>query len=89
MGVIAVARLPRDRTVSPAGGGTPILVWVVYVLGILAATIFVLSVLLVLGAYLASDEVPVGFDVSVPAVILWGALVALAAGTWVWRRRAR
>jgi hypothetical protein len=68
-------------------GGTPIWVWVVYGLGILAATIFVVSILFVVGAYIASDDVPVTFSVSSAAIVLWGGLIALAAATWFVRRR--
>ncbi len=63
------------------------MVWVVYVLGILAATIFVFSMLFTLGALVLSDDVPVTYDLSVPALVVWGGLVVLAAGTWIVRRR--
>jgi uncharacterized membrane-anchored protein len=72
---------------STPTGGTPIWVWIVYGLGILAATIFVLSVLFVLGAYIASDDAPVTYDVSTLAVALWGGLILLAVVTWFARRR--
>ena len=78
------ARRPTDPTPT---GGTPIWVWVVYGLGILAATIFVFSILFVLGAYLTSDDVPVTFSVSALAIVLWGVLIALALATWFGRRR--
>lgn len=78
------ARRPADSTPS---GGTPIWVWVVYGLGILAATIFVFSILFVLGAYLTSDDVPVTLSVSALAIVLWGGLIALALATWFARRR--
>ena len=68
-------------------GGTPIWVWVVYALGILAASILVLSVLFTVGAYLLSDDVPVTTNVSIPAIVLWGGLTLLAGGLWVYRRR--
>ncbi len=67
-------------------GGTPIWVWVVYVLGILAAAIFVFSILFTAGAYFLSD-VDVTFDVSTVAIVLWGGLMALAFGVWMRRRR--
>jgi len=70
-------------------GGTPIWVWVVYSLGILAAAIFVFSILFTAGAYFLSDDVDVGFDVSTLAIVLWGGLMALAGGVWVWRRQGR
>ena len=71
---------------APAAG-TPIWVWVVYVLGILAAAIFAFSVLFTLGALLLSDDVPVTYDVSTPAIVLWGGLILAAVATWVLRRR--
>jgi len=74
---------PKPNT----GGGTPIWVWVVYSLGILAAAIFVFSILFTAGAYFLSDDVDVTFDVSTLAIVLWGGLMALAGGVWIWRRR--
>ena len=71
---------------SKPTGGTPIWVWVVYSLGILAAAIFAFSILFTAGAYLLSDDVDVTFDVSTLAIVLWGVLMALAAGLWIWRR---
>ncbi|MGH3135284.1 MAG: LPXTG cell wall anchor domain-containing protein [Gaiellaceae bacterium] len=68
-------------------GGTPIWVWVVYSFGILAAAIFVFSILFTAGAYLLSEDVEVTFDVSTLAIVLWGGLMALAGGLWIWRRR--
>ena len=68
-------------------GGTPIWVWVVYSLGILAAAIFVFSILFTAGAYFLSDDVDVTLDVSTLAIVLWGGLMALAGGVWIWRRR--
>ncbi|HSI98567.1 MAG TPA: hypothetical protein VK926_09405 [Gaiellaceae bacterium] len=70
-----------------ATGGTPIWVWVVYALGLLAATIFVASALFVAGAYIASDEVPVTLDTSMIGIVVWGGLIALAVVTWLVRRR--
>ena len=74
---------------KPAGstGGTPIWVWLVYALGILAVSIFVLAALFTLGAYLLSDDVPVTVNVSVPAIVLWGGITAAAGGLWLHRRR--
>jgi hypothetical protein len=71
---------------APAAG-TPIWVWVVYVFGILAAAIFAFSLLFTLGALLLSDDVPVTYDVSAPAIVLWGGLILAAAATWIVRRR--
>ena len=69
------------------GGGTPIWVWVIYALGIMAAVIVVLSVLFTIGAVFVSNESGVSFNVSVLAIVLWGGLMAVAAGLWIWRRR--
>ena len=69
--------------------GTPIWVWVVYVFGILAAAIFMFSLLFTLGALLLSDDVPVSYDVSAPAIVLWGGLIVAAVVTWLVRRRQR
>jgi hypothetical protein len=72
---------------SKPTGGTPIWVWLVYSLGILAAAIFVFSILFTAGAYFLSDDVDVTFNVSTAAIILWGGLMAIAGGLWIWRRR--
>jgi hypothetical protein len=64
-------------------------VWVVYALGIVAASIFAFSAFFTAGALLLSDDVPVTFDVSVLAIVLWGVLIVLAAVTWYIRRRQR
>jgi hypothetical protein len=62
-----------------------VLLWVVYGLGILAAAVLVASALFAAGGYFGSDDTVV--DVSPVAVVVWGGLVALAAATWLWRRR--
>ena len=77
-----------DKTQKPPpAAGTPIWVWVVYSLGLLAAAIFAFSILFTAGAYVLSDDVDVTFDVSTPAIVVWGGLMALAGGLWIWRRR--
>jgi hypothetical protein len=68
-------------------GGTPIWVWVIYALGIMAVSVVVLSALFTAGAYFLSGDVPVGVDISVLAVVVWGGLIVLAAATWLSRRR--
>ena len=79
-----------DQKSKPTrAAGTPIWVWVVYGLGILAAAIFVFSVLFTLGAVLLSDDVAVTYDVSALALVLWGGLMFLAVATWALRRRRR
>jgi hypothetical protein len=73
----------------PRTSGTPIWVWVIYSFGIVAAAIFAFSLLFTLGALLLSDDVGVTYDVSTPAIILWGGLTLAAVVTWVVRRRQR
>lgn len=77
---------PKDKPAT-VSGGTPIWVWLVYALGIFAATILVLSVLFTAGAFLLSDDVPVTLNVSVLAIVLWGGLTVIAAGLFFYRRR--
>jgi LPXTG-motif cell wall-anchored protein len=77
----------KGKPAAEGTGGTPIWVWVVYALGILAVSILVLSVLFTLGAYLLSDDVPVTTSVSIPAIVLWSGLTLLAGGLWLHRRR--
>jgi hypothetical protein len=83
-----VSRGGARRQVA-ASGSTPIWVWVVYALGILAAAIFVFSILFTAGAYILSDDVAVTFDVSSPAIVLWSAVMVVAGGLWVirWRKK--
>lgn len=80
---------PASKPKAAPAAGTPIWVWLVYGLGILAAAIFVFSILFTLGALVLSDDVPVTYDVSAPAIVLWGGLVLAAAVTWYLRRRQR
>jgi hypothetical protein len=78
---------PSRKSEAQRAAGTPIWVWVIYVLGILAATIFAFSLLFTLGALVLSDDVPVSYDISAPAIVLWGGLVVAAVVTWIVRRR--
>ena len=80
---------PGQKSKPPRGAGTPIWVWVVYALGILAAAIFAFSLLFTLGAFVLSDDAGVTYDVSTLAIVLWGGLILVAAVTWVVRRRQR
>jgi len=80
---------PSKQPTSQPAAGTPIWVWVVYALGILAAAIIAFSLLFTLGARLLSNNIPVGYDFSWPATILWGGLVLAALVTYVVRRRQR
>jgi len=81
--------VPDKKSAQPRAAGTPIWVWVVYAFGILAAAIFAFALLFTLGAVALSDDVGVTYDVSLPAFILWGALMLVAAVTWFVRRRQR
>jgi membrane protein YdbS with pleckstrin-like domain len=63
----------------------PVLVWVVYALGILAAAVLLLSALFSAGGYFGSDDTVV--SVSAVALAFWGGLLALAVLTWLWRKR--
>ena len=78
-----------QKSQPPRASGTPIWVWLVYGLGILAAAIFAFSLLFTLGAVFLSDDVGVTYDVSALALLLWGGLILLAVVTWVMRRRQR
>ena len=73
---------------APPPAGTPIWVWFVYALGIFAAGVLVLSVAFAALVSASSDEEE-AFEVSfsTPALLGWGVLVVVAAGTLVWRRR--
>jgi glucan phosphoethanolaminetransferase (alkaline phosphatase superfamily) len=73
----------------PPAAGTPIWVWVIYALGLFALAIFVFSILFTVGAKVLSDDLDVTYDVSTPAILLWGALIVAAAVTWIVRRRQR
>jgi hypothetical protein len=79
-----------DKNPKPSrAAGTPIWVWVVYGLGILAAAIFAFSLLFTLGAVFLSDDAGVTYDVSALALVLWGGLMLAAVVTWIVRRRQR
>ena len=80
---------PSKQPKSQPAAGTPIWVWVVYGLGLLAAVIIVFSVLFTLGARVLSNDVPVGYDFSLLATIVWGGLVLAALVTYMMRRRQR
>ena len=80
---------PSKQPEKPRAAGTPIWVWLVYGLGILAAAIFAFSALFTLGAVVLSSDVPVTTDVSTPAIVLWGGLIVAAVVTWLVRRRQR
>ncbi len=69
--------------------GTPIWVWLVYGLGILAGVILAFSLLFTIGAVALSDGVGVSYDVSLPAFLLWGGFVVAALATLLYRRKQR
>jgi hypothetical protein len=80
---------PANQPKKPPAAGTPIWVWVIYAFGILAGAVFAFSILFTLGAVLLADDVGVSYDVSTPAIVLWGILILAAVITWVVRRRQR
>jgi membrane protein DedA with SNARE-associated domain len=82
-------RAPGKQPKPAPAAGTPIWVWLVYALAILAGAIIVFSVLFTLGAALLARDVPVSYDFSLPATILWGGLVLAGVVTFVVRRRQR
>ena len=77
----------KKESPEQGAGGTPIWVWIVYGLGLFAATIFVFSILFTLGAYLLSDDVPVTTNFSIPAIVLWSVICVVAGGLFLYRRR--
>ncbi len=74
-----------DKPQEAADPGTPVWVWLIYALGLIAGTLLLLSIGWVAVVSMSSDDST--YDVNVPAFVLWGALVLVAAGTLVWRRR--
>jgi hypothetical protein len=80
---VHVSRFAKPKE-PPVSGGTPIWIMVVYALGLLAGAIIVLSLAFSGVVYASGDS---EFDVNVPAFVLWGVIVAVAAGVLVWRRR--
>ena len=81
-----MSRFTRPKEPVSQGGGTPIWVMIVYALGLMAGAILVLSIAFAAVVSASSDDGG-GFTVNAPALVLWAAIVALAAGTLVWRRR--
>ena len=79
-----MSRQTIRRAPAVVRAGTPIWVWVVYALGVLAALILMASALFTAGGYFGSDDTTV--DVSPVALVVWGGLVALAVATWLARR---
>ena len=79
-----MSRSTTRRPQLAVRASTPIRVWVVYGLGLVAALILIASALFTAGGYFGSDDTAV--DVSPVALVVWGGLVALAVVTWLWRR---
>ena len=79
-----MSRGGAERTEPAVKAGTPIWVWVVYGLGVLAGLIFALSALFTAGAHVLGGS---GYRTSPTAFVVWGALLLIAVGTWVARRR--
>jgi LPXTG-motif cell wall-anchored protein len=60
----------------------------VYAIGIFSGTILVGSVLFTIGGLFLSDEGDDFYpETSILGFVLWGSLMLLAGGLWVWRRR--
>ena len=80
-----MSRIARTRSEpTKSARRTPVLVWFVYGLGLLAALILIASALFTAGGYFGSDDTAV--DTSPVAIVVWGGLLALAVATWLWRR---
>jgi lipopolysaccharide export LptBFGC system permease protein LptF len=62
-----------------------LLLWIVYGAGLVAAAVVTASLLFSAGGYFGSDDTYI--DVSPLAVAFWFGLIAIAAGTWLYRRR--
>ncbi len=63
-----------------------VLVWVVYAIGLCAAAVVVLSAAVAVVVSNSSDDDEFAFHVSTPVLIGWCGIIAVAAGTWIWRR---
>jgi hypothetical protein len=83
----AVAAPSVEPTTAPSG--TPIAVMLLYVLGLIAATVLFGSLVFVGLAYAASGGGGFGVNVSVRAFVIWIGLIVAAGGTYVWRRWGR
>jgi hypothetical protein len=72
----------KPRATTPAS----VVVWVIYLVGILATTVLVASVGFVAVAYALSRDGDFGVDVALPALVVWIVLIGLALGTFAVRR---
>jgi hypothetical protein len=80
-----LSRGGRTRELPTGARNRSLLVLIVYALGVLAALVLVASALFAAGGYFGSDDTVI--SISPVAVAVWGGLLALAAATWLWRRR--
>jgi len=82
-----MSRIARTRARPNVSEPTrrPILVWIVYALGVLAVLVLVASALFAAARSFGSDDTTV--NISPLAVVVWGGLVVLAVATWLWRLR--
>jgi hypothetical protein len=79
------ARSEKREETAPAAG-TPLWIGALYFLGAVGAVLLGFLVLLKLAAAYVWDNAP-SFDPSMPAIVVWGGLIALAIGTWIVRSR--
>ena len=71
-----------------ASAPTPVGIWVLYGLGVISAAVVLGSLLVVAIEALGSGS-GVDLHVSTAALVIWLALVVVAAGTFAWRRWGR
>lgn len=76
----APSQTPQPETAA----GTPIWVWVVYALGVLAAIILAFAILFTAGAHFLGGA---DYKASPLAFVVWGGLLVIALVTWYTRRR--
>ena len=79
-------RVEQTDRLPLIGGSAPLVVWIVYALGLFAAVILAVSVIFVVLASLLGQD-SYGLRFSALAFLVWGALAVVAAVTWLRRRR--
>lgn len=77
------------RMENKRGGGTPLAVWAIYVLGTVGAVTLTLTLVGALGVLAVSESSSVQVEVSYTPAFFWGSLVVLAVTTWLLRRGVR
>ena len=90
--VPAEASVQAPRAAPPevaSAEGTPVAIWILYVLGILSAVVLAGSLLVVVIEAFASGRNGVDVHVSTASLTIWLALIAAAAGMFAWRRWGR